>query len=112
MHVSRANLLPMKMQCLQTGTCPMSPKGQQELMMIDRNKPVLRTLLTGTPNAHEISVSSHPQVLGQVHCIQHLTPGTLGNAIRKSSDTSERQFSKFSKEFCTHSVTLVTSQVP
>jgi hypothetical protein len=78
------------------------------MMMIDRNKPVLRTLLTGTPNAHEISVSSHPQVLGQVHCIQHLTPGTLGNAIR-SSDTSEIQFSK---EFCTHRVTLVTSQVP
>lgn len=66
-------------------------------MIIDRNKPVLRTLSTGTPNAHEISVSSHPQVLGQVHYIQHLTPGTLGNAIRRSSDTSETQFSKFSK---------------
>jgi hypothetical protein len=50
----------------------------------DRIKPVLKILLRGTPNVHEISVSSHLQVLGQVHCIQHLTPGTLGNATRKS----------------------------
>jgi hypothetical protein len=48
-----------------------------------QNKPVLRILLRGIPNAHEISVSFHPWVLGQVHCIQHLTPGTLGNATRR-----------------------------
>lgn len=80
-------------------------------MLIDRNKPVLRTLSTGTPNVHEISVSSHPQVLGQVHCNQHLTAGTLGNAVTRISDTSETQFSKFSKEFYIHSVALVTSHV-
>jgi hypothetical protein len=50
----------------------------------DRIKPVLMILLRGTPTVHEISVFSHLQVLGQAHCIQHPTPGTLGNATRKS----------------------------